>query len=299
MQSAFLSPQLAESIANKICLQKDRPGLYVVATPIGNIFDISLRALYILKKSKVIFAEDTRNSKKLLNFYEIDIPLVSCHEYNETDLSVVNKIKQGEIFSLISDAGTPGISDPGYRLVNWCIENNIAVFPIPGACSFVTGLSASGLPTDKFTFFGFLPYKRHARRELLQNISDKSETLIFLESPKRLSESLKEMLDVFGDRHCCICKEITKLYESFHRGKLSEIVQYFSDNEPLGEFVIIVSGNDKENFLDKNEIFQELSELLKANSVRDAVAIISEKYKFNKKDVYQKALELKNELDGI
>ena len=273
--------------------------MYVVATPIGNIFDISLRALYILKKSRIIFAEDTRNSKKLLNFYEIDVPLIACHEYNEIDSAVVNKIKPGEIYSLISDAGTPGISDPGYRLVNWCVENNIEVSPIPGASSFVAGLSCSGLPTDKFTFFGFLPNKRHARREFLQNIFERTETLIFLESPKRLSESLREMLNVFGNRFCCVCKEMTKMYENFQRGRLSEVTEYFSANEPLGEFVIIVSGNDKKNSFNQKEISQELAELMKSRSLRDSVDLISEKHGLNKKEIYRKALELKNDSDGI
>ena len=284
---------MIDSISEKIHQQKDKPGLYLVATPIGNLFDISLRALNILKKSKIIFAEDTRNSRKLLNFYEIDTPLVACHEYNEIMPAVVEKIERGEIYSLISDAGTPTISDPGYRLVNWCVENDITVVPIPGACAFIAGLCGSGLPTDRFTFCGFLPSKRHARHEALQEVKSKTETLIFLESPKRILESLKDMREIFGDRNCCVCRELTKLYEDFQRGSLAKIIEHFSENEPTGEFVVIVSGN-KEERIDEKQIFSELAELLQKFRVKEAVKIIVEKYSVNKKLIYQKALEIKD-----
>ena len=293
MPFSLLSSELIESITNKIRQQKDKPGLYLVATPIGNLFDISLRALNILNKSKVIFAEDTRNSRKLLNFYEIDTPLVACHEYNEIMPAVIEKIEKGEIYSLISDAGTPTISDPGYRLVNWCVENDIEVVPIPGACAFIAGLCGSGLPTDRFTFCGFLPSKQHARREVLQELKSKTETLIFHESPKRILESLEDMLKIFGDRRCCVCRELTKLYEDFQRGSLSEIIEHFSENEPAGEFIVIISGN-KEESVNKDQIFAELAELLNKFRVKEAVEIIKEKYSVNKKTIYQKALEIKD-----
>jgi 16S rRNA (cytidine1402-2'-O)-methyltransferase len=148
-----------EKISQKLHDQQHRPGLYVVATPIGNIFDISLRAIYILKKSKYIFAEDTRQSKKLLNFYDIATPLISCHEHNEIGVSITSRIKKNEIYALISDAGTPLISDPGYKITNWCLAQQIDIIPIPGASALVAGLSAAGLPTDSFTFYGFLPPK--------------------------------------------------------------------------------------------------------------------------------------------
>ncbi len=293
MHFSFLSSELIESITDKIRQQKDKPGLYVVATPIGNLFDISLRALNILKKSKLIFAEDTRNSRKLLNFYEINASLIACHEYNEIMPTVVEKIEKGEIYSLISDAGTPTISDPGYRLVNWCVENDIDVIPIPGACAFIAGLCGSGLPTDRFTFYGFLPSKKHARQKTLKEIKSKTETLIFLESPKRILESLKDMLEIFGNRHCCVCRELTKLYEDFRRGSLSTIINHFSKNEPIGEFVVIISGN-KEESANEEQIFVELAELLKKFRIKEAVEIIVEKYSMNKKTIYQKALEIKD-----
>ena len=272
--------------------------MYTVATPIGNIFDISLRAIHILRKSHLIFAEDTRNSRKLLSFYEINVPLVSCHEYNEISNEVVKKIERGKIYSLISDAGTPMISDPGFRLVNWCVQNDIDVFPIPGACAFIAGLSAAGLPTDSFTFCGFLPPKLHARTQSLISLKDRTETLVFLESPKRMIDCLKNMLDVFGDRICCICREITKIYENFYRGNLAELINYFDENEPVGEFVIIVSGAKSEQ-RDEEDAFTELATLLQTYHLKEAVNVISDKYRMSKKIVYQKAVKLKNESNGI
>lgn len=288
---------MIENILNKINQQKDKTGLYIVATPIGNIFDISLRALYILQKADIIFAEDTRNSKKLLNFYEIDTPLIACHEYNEISAQVTDKIEPDKIYALISDAGTPAISDPGYRLVNWCIEHNINVYPIPGACSAIAGLSVAGLPTDRFTFLGFLPSKQSARKKALQESVDKTGTLVYFESPKRVLESLKDMLEIFGNRHCCICREITKLHEDFQRGSLQQVIEYFSRNEPLGEFAIIVAGNTETTAIDENAIHEELKHLLKFRSVKDSVAELQHKYNINKNDIYRKALELKNGMD--
>ena len=145
MSYAFLSPTLLEKILNKISQQQNKPGLYLVATPIGNMFDISLRAIHILRSSKCVFAEDTRQARKLFDFYEIETQLIACHEYNEIDDSVISHIKEGEIYALISDAGSPMISDPGYRLVNWCVEREIEVFVVPGACAMVSALSLSGL----------------------------------------------------------------------------------------------------------------------------------------------------------
>ena len=294
MSDSFLSSKLIENISQKISTQKDKPGLYAVATPIGNIFDISFRAIHILRKSKIIFAEDTRNSRKLLDFYEIDSPLVACHEYNETLPQVVNQIHQNEYYSLISDAGTPCISDPGYRLINWCIEHNIDVFPIPGACAFISGLSVAGLPTDRFTFFGFPPNKKNAKCNFFEPLKRNTETLVFLESPKRILETLSIMMDVFGNRKCCACRELTKLFEDVRRGTIHEVLESFENKEPQGEFVLIVEGcNDIED--DIESAFDELQKLLQTMSVKESVSIIVDKYHLNKKQIYQKALEFKNE----
>lgn len=283
---------MLEKISSKISEQKNKPGLYIVATPIGNIFDITFRAIYILKNARYIFAEDTRQSKKLLSFYEIKSPLISCHEHNEASDSLKANLKNEEIYALISDAGTPLISDPGYRVVNWCIQNNINVFPIPGACSPIAGLSASGLPTDNFLFLGFLSNKKHARNLMLTALCEQTSTMIFFESPKRIIETLIDMKQIFGDRHCCVCRELTKIFEEFSRGYLSEIIEYFSNKEPIGEFIVIVSGN-KNIAVDEEKIFQELTDLLENTSLRDASKKIAEKYNMNKNLLYKKALEIK------
>jgi 16S rRNA (cytidine1402-2'-O)-methyltransferase len=289
---AFLSPRLLEKISQKLHDQQHKPGLYAVATPIGNIFDISFRAVHILGRSRYIFAEDTRQSRKLLDFYHIKTPLISCREHNEDDRSITSKIQSGGIYALISDAGTPLISDPGYRIVNWCISQKIDVFPIPGASSLTAGLSAAGLPTDAFTFRGFLPPKSQQRKTSLKNIKNATETLIFLESPRRILNTLNDMLEVFGDRYCCVCREITKIFEEFKRGNLSELTDHFSQNTPAGEFVIIVSGS-KENHIDETVIFSELSLMLKTETLKSSVEIISKKYGLSKKLIYQKAVEIK------
>lgn len=294
MCDAFFSPQLLENIAHKLSDQKNKTGLYVVATPIGNIFDITIRALHILRTAKYIFAEDTRQSKKLLNFYGINNRLIACHEYNEIDDSVTSLIRSDAIYALISDAGTPTISDPGYRIVNWCIEHGIDVFPVPGASAFVAGLSVSGLPTDKFSFYGFLPSKHQARATALNQLRLESSTMLFLESPKRVVDTLKEMLNAFGNRHACACREITKLFEEYRRGSLSDLITYFEQNAPLGEFVLIISG-EKNKPLDENSLIAELAELLKTTSLKSAVNAIHEKYNFSKNIVYKKALDIQNE----
>ncbi|MDR2157787.1 MAG: 16S rRNA (cytidine(1402)-2'-O)-methyltransferase [Holosporaceae bacterium] len=290
----FFSPQLLEKISQKMHDQQHKPGLYVVATPIGNIFDISLRAIHILKKSQYIFAEDTRQSRKLLDFYHIETPTISCHEHNECGSSVVSKIKNDEIYALISDAGTPLISDPGYKIVNWCLSREINVFPVPGASSIMAGLSAAGLPTDTFTFCGFLPAKSAARRSNLTYLKTAKSTLVFLESPQRLLNTLKDMLEIFEDRRCCICREITKFFEEFKRENLSKLAEYFSENNPVGEFVIIVAGNEG-NYVDESAIFSELARLLEKESLKSSVEKIAQKHKFSKKRLYEKALEIKGE----
>ncbi len=294
MSDALLSPQLLEKISSKISDQKNKPGLYIVATPIGNILDITFRALYFLKNAEYIFAEDTRQSRKLLNFYDIKSPMISCHQHNETSESLKKIMKKEGIYVLISDAGTPLISDPGYKIVNWCIQNRIDVFSIPGACSLIAGLSASGMATDNFMFCGFLSHKNNIRKISLNKLVEASSTLIFFESPKRVIETLIDMKEILGDRYCCICRELTKFFEEFKRGCLAELIEYFSINEPVGEFIIIVSGN-KEISVDEEKIFQELTHLLKNTSLslRDARKNIAEKYHINKNHIYKKALEIK------
>lgn len=294
MKCAFSEPQqLNEQLLKKLNEQENKPGLYLVATPIGNIFDITLRAIHILNTVDIIFAEDTRNSRNLLNNYGIKKEVFACHEFNEIDKSVTSKIHPEGRYALISDAGTPGISDPGYRIVNWCLENAINVIPIPGACAFITGLCASGMPTDKFTFYGFISAKTNARKEFFNTIKLREEVAIFLESPKRILGFLTDAYDILGDRVCCLCRELTKIHETFHRGKISEQIEFFSRNEPLGEFVVILQGNNKKILLSDEELERQLAELLKTNSVKDATQLISSLYRLSKKYVYEKALKLK------
>ncbi|MDR2794761.1 MAG: 16S rRNA (cytidine(1402)-2'-O)-methyltransferase, partial [Holosporaceae bacterium] len=267
MGETFLSPQFLEKAASHLQKQKYSSGLYIVATPIGNIFDITLRAIHVLKKSTYILAEDTRQSRKLLNFFEIKTPLVACHEHNEINaqiLSIMELLKtngknenknidinknfegnaeKGRIFSLICDAGTPLVSDPGYKIVDWCLKNGIAVHPIPGPCSAVASISCAGLPTNEFIFLGFPPSKSSARRSFLEAHRRQSGTMIFFESPHRLLPSLRDMLEIFGNRPCCLCRELTKIFEEFRRGTIAEIIDYFScSGANRGEFVLVVAG---------------------------------------------------------
>ncbi|GHU18880.1 ribosomal RNA small subunit methyltransferase I [Alphaproteobacteria bacterium] len=292
MSNAFLSPQYLDEVLHKLYEQKNKPGLYVVATPIGNIFDISLRAIHILSISKCILAEDTRQSKKLLNFYKIQTPLIACHEHNELSSSITSVLKPGEIYSLISDAGTPLVSDPGYRLINWCIQNNMDVFPIPGACSAIAALSVTGLPTDKFIFIGFLPTKEKAKIDSLNDLKNQSSTMIFFESPRRIIDTMQKMKEVLGDRCCCVCRELTKIFEDTKRGNLSELIEYFSQSDPIGEFVIVVSGCDTAAIPDEAEILSQLKTEFEHTSLKEAVKKISTAYNIKRNEVYKKALSL-------
>jgi 16S rRNA (cytidine1402-2'-O)-methyltransferase len=281
-----------KTILYKLYNQNHKPGLYVVATPIGNIFDISLRAVYILSIAKCIFAEDTRQSRKLLDFYNIKTRVIPCHEHNELSRSVTAALQPSEVCALISDAGTPLVSDPGYRLVGWCIRNNIDVFPIPGASAPVAAVSVSGLPTDKFIFLGFPPPKEKAQIAFLNALKNISATMIFFESPKRIVNTLQNIKNTLGDRRCCICRELTKVFEEIKRGNLSELVEYFSHRDTLGEFTIVVAGCDQ-IVPDEAEVHALLREELERRSLREAVKIISDSSGISKNAIYQKALELK------
>jgi len=221
--------------------------LYIVSTPIGNREDITLRALRILKEVDLIAAEDTRHTGLLLRHFGIQTPLTSYFEGNESRKKelILSKLTQGERVALVSDAGTPGISDPGFRLIQTAIEHRIPMVPIPGASAVITALSVSGLPTDAFVFRGFLPHKGKKRRNLLEELANARETLIFYESPHRISETLKDIYEVLGDRKIVLTRELTKIYEEVLRGKVSEIQLQIGDRKLKGEITLVISGKTR------------------------------------------------------
>lgn len=221
--------------------------LYVVPTPVGNMEDITLRALRILKEADLILAEDTRTSGKLLKHYDIHNHLQSHHKFNEhgTSQAVVERLKAGETIALISDAGTPGISDPGFYLVREAVAAGIEVQCLPGATALIPALVSSGLPDDRFCFEGFLPQKK-GRQTRLESLREETRTMVFYESPYRVVKTLQQFAEVFGeDRRVSCCREISKVHEESVRGTLAEVIAHFKETEPRGEFVIVVGGCEK------------------------------------------------------
>ena len=221
--------------------------LCIVSTPIGNREDITLRALRILKEVDLIAAEDTRHTSLLLRHFGIHTPLTSYFEGNEFKKKefILSKLKQGHRIALVSDAGTPGISDPGFRLIRLAIENEIPIVPIPGPSAVITALSVSGLPTDSFLFKGFLPHKMKKRRDMLKELEDVRETVIFYESPHRILETLKDIYEILGDREIVLTRELTKIYEEVLRGKVTEIQNQIGGKKLKGEITLLVSGKMK------------------------------------------------------
>jgi 16S rRNA (cytidine1402-2'-O)-methyltransferase len=264
--------------------------LYLVATPIGNLEDISPRALRILKESKLIAAEDTRHTGTLLKHFEIQTPLTSYFEHNKIhklDL-ILNTLAGGDV-ALVSDAGTPAINDPGYELVKAALASNFDVRPVPGPSSPIAALSVSGLPTDSFLYFGYLPSKATERRKSLEQVSTHPYTLIFLESPHRITDSLADILSTLGDRQICIAREMTKLYEEFWRGPVSGALEYFQSKEPRGEFTLVVEGKRKEerSVWTEEKLLKAIKKELKAGkSAKEISTELAEQSGWNKKDVY-------------
>lgn len=218
--------------------------LYIVPTPVGNLEDITLRALRVLKEADLILAEDTRTSRVLLNHYDIHNQLESYHKYNEHGKleSVANRLRGGETVALISDAGTPGISDPGFLIVRECVRLGIDVQCLPGATAVIPALVASGIPCDRFVFEGFLPQKK-GRTSRIATLSEETRTMVFYESPYRIVKALTQLAEVMGtDRHVAVCREISKIHEECVRGTLAEAIAHFTAHEPRGEFVIVLAG---------------------------------------------------------
>ncbi len=270
--------------------------LYIVSTPIGNLEDITLRAIRTLKEVDFIAVEDTRHSQKLLNYYNISKPLISYWSEKEKIRSeqIIEKLKAGLSGALISDAGTPGISDPGAVLIKMAIEEGLSITPIPGASGAITALSVSGLPTDEFVFIGFLPQKPASRQKKLKELILESKTMIFYEAPHRILETLADILEAFGDRQVVIAKELTKLYEEVMRGTLSELLKNLKNKKIAGEFIIILRGKDKPDVLNISidEAIQEIKLLMKKGLGRkEAVRRIAEDYGLSKKELYDKSIE--------
>ncbi len=228
--------------------------LYIVSTPIGNLEDITLRALRILKEVDLIAAEDTRHTVLLLRHFGIQKPLTSYFEGNELKKRewILSRLNRGDRIALVSDAGTPGISDPGFRLIQVAIGNQIPIVPIPGPSAVITALSVSGLPTDAFLFKGFLPHKPKKKKDLLKQLEETKETLVFYESPHRISETLKNIIEVLGNREIVLTRELTKIYEEILRGKTSEVQHQLTEKKIKGEITLIISGKTrKKNNNDK------------------------------------------------
>ncbi|MDY6861664.1 MAG: 16S rRNA (cytidine(1402)-2'-O)-methyltransferase [Thermodesulfobacteriota bacterium] len=227
---------------------EERGKLYIVATPIGNLEDITYRAVRILKEVNIVASEDTRHSKILFNHYNVNTPLVSYYEYNKYKRTpqLIENLLKGKDLALVSDAGTPGISDPGYFLIKVALEHNIPIIPIPGTSSLIAALSVSGLPTDRFIFEGFLPRKKIKRRTYLEKLKNEKGTFLFFESPYRILRTLNEILNLWGDRDAVLAREITKIYEEFIREKISKIIQKLESRKIRGEITLLVAGKKTE-----------------------------------------------------
>jgi 16S rRNA (cytidine1402-2'-O)-methyltransferase len=272
--------------------------LYICATPIGNLEDITIRVLRTLQEVDFIAAEDTRHTIKLLNHFEINKKMVSCHEHNELNKSkkIIERILDGESCALVSDAGTPGISDPGSILIKEAILHNVQVIVLPGPTALVSALVISGLATDRFAFEGFLSHKKSERVKSLKKLINEERTLIFYESPHRLLETLRLMMEIFGNRKMSISREITKKFEETVRGDIALCIDYFTEQAVRGEFVIVVEGNDipteeKSESIDIKSLLEAYIE--EGMSRKDAVNKISADYSLNKNEVYKKSIEIK------
>lgn len=229
--------------------------LYLCATPIGNLEDITLRVLRTLKEVDLIAAEDTRNSIRLLNHFEIKTKMTSYHEYNKVDKAayLVRKMKEGLNVALITDAGTPGISDPGEELVRQCLDADVPITSLPGACACITALTMSGLPTRRFAFEAFLPYEKKEREEILTSLQKETRTIILYEAPHHLKKTLKECRHYLGNRPMTVCKELTKKHEKKLRGTVDEVIAFYEENPPRGEYVLIFEGKSRQEIKEEEQ----------------------------------------------
>ena len=277
------------------------PGtLYVVATPIGNRDDITLRALKILETVDLIAAEDTRKTRRLLDHHGIKGNLISYHEHNEKERTpqLLAKLKSGTSIALVSNAGTPTVSDPGYRIINAAVSHEVPLVPVPGVSAAAAALSVSGLPTDRFTFTGFLPPKKAKRSKQLNQLAKEPQTLIFYESPRRVISLIKEIITVMGDRYGVLAREMTKLHEEFIRAPLSEILASLEARAAIkGECTLLVAGQGENSDEQWDKVIQEIKDMLKSSAepVSALAQKISQKYGLPKNRVYKEALKIRNQ----
>lgn len=274
--------------------------LYVIATPIGNLDDITLRALRILQAADVVAAEDTRHTARLLSHHGIRADLISFHEHNEAERTpgLIARLEAGESVAVVSDAGTPSVSDPGFRLVREAVEKGIKIVPIPGPSAAVTALSASGLPTDAFAFIGFPPKKPGRRLSLLQTLKEWPHTLVFYDSPKRIQGFIEELIQILGDRRAVLGREMTKTYEEFIRGSLSEILHQLKDRLRVkGECTLLVAGGEDAALPSAEEMREEIANELesKETGLSALSKRIAKKYGLSKNEVYAEALRQQKE----
>ncbi|MCF8067229.1 MAG: 16S rRNA (cytidine(1402)-2'-O)-methyltransferase [Desulfobacterales bacterium] len=272
--------------------------LYVVATPIGNREDITLRAIRVLGSVDLVAAEDTRHTGKLLEYLEIKNNLISCYEHNEAEKApeLIHKLRSGKSIALVSNAGTPTVSDPGYRLIKAAIEKNIRVVPVPGASAVISALSVSGMPIDAFTFAGFASRKKGKRKSRLEALAHETETLIFYESPKRALKLIDEIISVMGDRYAVLAREITKLHEEFIRGTLSGIKKNLENRPSIkGEMTLLVSGFEKDTVDNEIDVYDELKKRLADGNMKltDIVKQLTIETGLPRKQIYNTAIEIR------
>ena len=277
--------------------------LYIVSTPIGNLEDITLRALRVLKEVDLIACEDTRRTRRLLDHFGISKPTISYHEHNELRRAaeLAERLSRGESIALVTDAGTPGISDPAYRIVVAAVERGVTITPVPGATAIIAGLVASGLPTDSFLFAGFLPSRKHARRARLDELKSERATLVFYEAPHRIRESLLDVREILGDRLAAVARELTKLHEEFIRGAVSEIIAHFEAVEPRGEVTLVIAGSREDNLraAESISISEEVERLERERGLSrsDAIKQAARSRGLSKREAYQLLLDEKESND--
>ena len=293
-------------------MKKEQSGiLYICGTPIGNLEDITLRCLTVLKKVDLIVAEDTRHTKILLNHYQISKPSTSYHKYSKEKKVeyILNLLQEGKSIALLSDAGMPGICDPGYEIISRAIEKSITIIPIPGVSALTTALVVSGFTMDRFVFEGFIPRKKGEKIKFFSNLKDEEKTIVLYEAPHRIKDTLKVLKEIMGDRKIVIARELTKRFEEIIRGKLSSVVDSLKSKEVKGEITLVLEGSKaskKETILNAQdykrgeELEKEIQNCLNQGFyLKDIVSLITEEYDVSKKWVYEKALEMRKKRKDI